>query len=1104
MDDAATFREAVPAVETAIAVETGPSLHVYTGRLAGQERDVRFITTAPDAEPAIRKQFQRRVDQWEACSDQPTVLTVYDRGSSPRPWIAVDTVTGHRLTEIGSELTDTELLDVVADVADALHYAARSDVEQPIIAPEHVVISLDGVASGQLEWELPTADEAATPYTPPEARDDPAKARTIRASVYRLGAIAAAGLTGPLQATDANENVPEKFRGGEADERGRAAHRERTNWAASAEREAILNRVLATDPDGRYDSLYEFKRALLFDVPGTEQVERPATADADEKRTWLSRRRTLGLLGAGILGAGLLGGGGLFAAIGSREQGPVVRPLDGVGLDRYDAANTGVLRGGSGPTRGLQLLWRFEAADRVASSAAVVDTTTEHDGSGEHPDPATVFVGSHDGNVYALDAADGTKRWAVQTDGPVVSSPAVVGVDTDGDDPPGDGRVFVGSDDGTVYALDVADGTEHWTVDTGGPVRSSPTVVAETVYVGSASGTVYALDVADGTERWTVDTDGDVLGTPAVTSVPGRDRMVFLGDSTGTVHALAAETGDKRWEFRAEGPIQSAPAVLDGTVFVGSMIGLLYAIDAADGTERWRFETDGPIQSGPAVTARELYVGSHDGNVYALDVADGTERWSFDTGSTVSGSPVVAGGTPEREGAPDGEETADDGTNGSAPDSSTVYVRTHDGTLYTIDAATGDGRVYFHTSGPQATTPTVHDGSVYVGIREYDSHSVAALDTEDGTEHWTVPFETPLQRAPVIADDVVIGVTETAYRERTISALDLVDGTERWSFNVTGTRNVSITATRGVVCIGTRTSLDGGTLFGLDAATGVRRWRFDNNGLAMAPVARDGTVYIVTETNELEALDPTGGQVTWARPVDFTVGPRPRVGDDTIVVSETSGGTIRALATEDGVERWTATLDGDVTGRPVIEDSTVYTIADREDGTSTLVSLNAADGRRRWTVDLPGRPTHGPFGGTGTISLVLAGPETDTLYTLDRADGTVRWEFDVPGRIRTLPQVADGVVYTAGDDGTVTAVDDDGTERWSFDTGHPVRRELAVSGGTVYVGSVDDLVYALDAKTGRVEWGYKNREPTSLSPTILQDSLYIGSESGHVHRLFGG
>jgi hypothetical protein len=114
-------------------------------------------------------------------------------------------------------------------------------------------------------------------------------------------------------------------------------------------------------------------------------------------------------------------------------------------------------------------IWRFETGNFVQLSPTVVD--------------GTVFVGSADNNVYALDATDGTEQWRFDTGKAVFSSPTVV-----------DGTVFVGTDDKNVYALDANDGTEQWRFETAAIVRSSPTVVNGTVFVGSQDNNMYALD----------------------------------------------------------------------------------------------------------------------------------------------------------------------------------------------------------------------------------------------------------------------------------------------------------------------------------------------------------------------------------------------------------------------------------------------------------------------------------------------------------------------------------------------------------------------------------------------------------------------------------
>ena len=87
----------------------------------------------------------------------------------------------------------------------------------------------------------------------------------------------------------------------------------------------------------------------------------------------------------------------------------------------------------------------FSTSNDVASSPAVVN--------------GVVYIGSGDGNVYALNAYGGTQIWSYITGSNafsipvnwVMSSPAVV-----------DGVVYVGCDDGNIYALNATDGDKLW------------------------------------------------------------------------------------------------------------------------------------------------------------------------------------------------------------------------------------------------------------------------------------------------------------------------------------------------------------------------------------------------------------------------------------------------------------------------------------------------------------------------------------------------------------------------------------------------------------------------------------------------------------------
>ncbi|WP_276260576.1 PQQ-binding-like beta-propeller repeat protein [Haloglomus litoreum] len=315
--------------------------------------------------------------------------------------------------------------------------------------------------------------------------------------------------------------------------------------------------------------------------------------------------------------------------------------------------------------------WSYETGSNVYSSPTVAD--------------GTVYVGSYDNSVHALDASTGNEEWSYSTGDDIRSSPTVA-----------DGTVYVASYDNSVYALDASTGNEEWSYSTGSYVRSSPTVVDGTVYVGSNDGSVYALDASTGNEEWSYAAGGDLYPSP---TVAGGTVYVAVGD--GTVRAIDASTGTEEWSYTTGSYMRSSPTVSDGTVYVGSNDGSLYALDASTGNEEWSYATGNLVRSSPTVADGTVYVGSDDNSIYALDASTGNEEWSYSTGGDFRSSPTVAGGT--------------------------VYIGSNDNSIYALDASTGNEKWSYSTGSTVYSSPTVAGGTVYVGSVD---NSVYALDTD--------------------------------------------------------------------------------------------------------------------------------------------------------------------------------------------------------------------------------------------------------------------------------------------------------------------------------------------------------------------------------------
>jgi outer membrane protein assembly factor BamB len=333
-------------------------------------------------------------------------------------------------------------------------------------------------------------------------------------------------------------------------------------------------------------------------------------------------------------------------------------------------------------------------------------------------------------------------KWKLKTGGAVYSSPAVA-----------DGVVFVGSNDGRLYAVDADTGSLKWRFAAKARIASSPAVSGQLVYVESYDSHLYAVDAATGQMKWSFATEGEKRFTaphihgmlPEAQAMPDPfdfflsspavwNGAVYFGSGDGHVYALDAATGALKWKFRTGDVVHASPAIADGTLFIGSWDTYIYALDAATGTERWRFKTgDDPkihnhvgIQSSPVVSDGLVYVGCRDANLYALDARSGAKVWAIDNkGSWVIGSPAVSQGM--------------------------VYFTTSDGGMFhAADARTGAEAFALRFEWPMFSSPAVAGPFVYVG-----SHAgkLLAINTATHAVAWTFQTEASRQLLPGLSNE---------------------------------------------------------------------------------------------------------------------------------------------------------------------------------------------------------------------------------------------------------------------------------------------------------------------------------------------------------------
>ncbi|HET9317089.1 MAG TPA: PQQ-binding-like beta-propeller repeat protein [Vicinamibacteria bacterium] len=221
------------------------------------------------------------------------------------------------------------------------------------------------------------------------------------------------------------------------------------------------------------------------------------------------------------------------------------------------------------------------------------------------PADGRVFVGVVDGKTGALVATDGAGKvvWTRKL-GAVFSSPALAG-----------DLVLIGSDDGSLHALDRAKGTVAWSFAVGGKVRATPAVGGDRAIVGGFDGRVVAIGVKDGQPLWTRELGHALYSSPCIAG-----DLCVMGCHEGHLHGLDLATGAPRFEAATRGPVISSPSAVGGTFLAGSTDGDLYLLDGTGRVLGHATLSHRGVPSSPALDGDRVYVGSGDG-LHALALA---------------------------------------------------------------------------------------------------------------------------------------------------------------------------------------------------------------------------------------------------------------------------------------------------------------------------------------------------------------------------------------------------------------------------------------------------------------------------------------------------
>jgi outer membrane protein assembly factor BamB len=309
-------------------------------------------------------------------------------------------------------------------------------------------------------------------------------------------------------------------------------------------------------------------------------------------------------------------------------------------------------------------------------SSAVVDATR-------------VYFGSKDGGIHAVDRATGKMRWLVPAGGPVEAPPLVV-----------DGLLVIGGRDGVVRTLEVNTGAERWRFAAGAEVVAAASWVAPRaglgagVLVGGYDGTLHMLDLATGAQRWTFSTGSYFYGSPAITA-----ENAVIGGCDGFVHTVDLDDGKELARVEVGAYVGASVAVEGGQGFVGHFGNRVIGFDVLTGAVSWSaFDRSFPYLSSAALTPEIAVLGGRDHVVRALSRKTGEVWWMFPGSEKFDSSPVIVG--------------------------SRAVIGSEDGRVYLLDLEDGSEKASVDLGAPVAASPAVASGVVYIGTTDGSFYAI--------------------------------------------------------------------------------------------------------------------------------------------------------------------------------------------------------------------------------------------------------------------------------------------------------------------------------------------------------------------------------------------
>ncbi|MBY0553433.1 PQQ-binding-like beta-propeller repeat protein [bacterium] len=248
-----------------------------------------------------------------------------------------------------------------------------------------------------------------------------------------------------------------------------------------------------------------------------------------------------------------------------------------------------------------------------------------------------LFVGSNNGTMYSIDLANGQIVWQFDTKSELVGEPLL-----------NEGILYFVSGSQSLYALDASNGKQLWIhnrQDTASNMTirggSKPSISNGLVYAGFSDGTLVAINAKTGTEQWEITLNRNTKFRDIDASPVIDGDFIYINSYDDKIYCVSKDKGEIVWTQNFGGA--STPLIFQDKIFVVSSKGEIVALSKKEGTEIWKHSTSQGVYTEPGLINNIIVAGESQGKLQFFEPTTGKKLGSFEPGRGVFSKPSIYG-----------------------------------------------------------------------------------------------------------------------------------------------------------------------------------------------------------------------------------------------------------------------------------------------------------------------------------------------------------------------------------------------------------------------------------------------------------------------------